>query len=120
MKFIIFNWKSYLNFKESISLVKFLAKMKYDKSFKFIVAPSNISLGHLNKTFKNLLFSAQNFDLYGKGGFTSYTSINDIKDQNIKFAILGHSEVRQYSGENDSIVSQKLKISLSSKITPII
>ena len=120
MKIIIFNWKSYLNFNESTLLAKFLNKIKFNKTYKLIVAPSNISLGYLNKTFKNLLFSAQNFDLYGKGGFTSYTSIDDIKDQNINFAVIGHSEVRQYSGENDSIVSQKLKFALDSKITPII
>ena len=45
MKFIIFNWKSYLNFDESNFLTKFISKTKFKNKYNLIVAPSSFSLG---------------------------------------------------------------------------
>ncbi|MGY9016559.1 MAG: triose-phosphate isomerase [Alphaproteobacteria bacterium] len=120
MKFIIFNWKSYLNFDESNFLTKFISKTKFKNKYNLIVAPSSFSLGFLKNKYKNVNFSGQNFDFYGKGGFTSFMPISDLSENNINYALIGHSEVRQYRKENNSIVNLKLKLTLDTKITPIV
>ena len=120
MKFIIFNWKSYLNFDESNFLTKFISKTKFKIKYNLIVAPSSLALGFLKNKYKNVNFSGQNFDFYGKGGFTSFLPISDLSENNINYALIGHSEVRQYRKENNSIVNLKLKLTLDTKITPIV
>jgi len=120
MKFIIFNWKSYLNINDSYLLAKFISRSNFINKYKLIVAPSSFSLGFLKYKFKNIIFSSQNFDQYGKGGFTSFLSISDLKEDNIKYSLIGHSEVRQHRNENDTIVNQKVKLAVDNKITPIV
>ena len=41
MKYIIFNWKSYLNLKESENLSNIISKIKKSKNYKIISAPNN-------------------------------------------------------------------------------
>ena len=120
MKFIIFNWKSYLGIDDSSLLVKFISKTKFINKFKIILAPSSLSLGLLKHKYSNVTFSAQNFDEYGKGGFTSFLAISDLKENDINYSLVGHSEVRQYRKENDHIVNQKVKIAVDNRITPIV
>ena len=120
MKFIIFNWKSYLGINDSSLLVKFISKTKFINKFKIILAPSSLSLGLLKHKYSNVTFSAQNFDEYGKGGFTSFLAISDLKENDINYSLVGHSEVRQYRKENDHIVNQKVKIAVDNRITPIV
>ena len=52
MKYIIFNWKSYLNLKESINLSKIISRFKKSKKFKIISAPNNFFHLALSKNFK--------------------------------------------------------------------
>ena len=120
MKYIIFNWKSYLNINESSLLLKFISKTIFKNNFKLVVAPSVFSLGLLKIKFKNISFSGQNFDLLGKGGFTSFLPISDLTDLKINYVLIGHSEIRQYRKENDLIVNEKTKTALDNNITPIV
>ena len=41
MKYIIFNWKSYLNLKESENLSNIISKIKKSKNYKIISDPNN-------------------------------------------------------------------------------
>ena len=120
MKIIIFNWKSYLDFSETLSLTKTIAKSKISKKYKIIIAPNSIFLVFLNRLFKKLSFASQNFDTHGRGGFTSYTSVSDLRSVNIRYSLIGHSEVRSFSGEDDKLVNYKVNLSHESKIIPII
>ena len=51
MKYIIFNWKSYLNLEESINLSKIISRFKKSKKFKIISAPNNFFHLALSKKF---------------------------------------------------------------------
>ena len=120
MKYIIFNWKSYLNLKETSSLSKLIASIPKSKKHKIISAPNNFF--HLSiqaKYIKNAL-AAQNLDLHGLGASTGSLDISFLKDNKIKYCILGHSEVRSNFKDTDNTVAQKLNLCISGNITPIV
>ena len=54
------------------------------------------------------------------GTFTGETSANMLKDFEVRYAIVGHSERRQYHAESDAGVALKAQRALSAGITPIV
>jgi len=68
----------------------------------------------------NLHVSAQNCHWEDKGAFTGEVSASQLKSSQINHCILGHSERRQYFGETDQTVNNKVKACLAAGVTPII
>lgn len=120
MKYIIFNWKSYLNLKEAVKLSKIISGFKKSKKFKIISAPNNFFHLTLSEKFKKNLYATQNFDLNGRGASTGSLDISHLIENKIKYTIIGHSEMRSNHGENDKIVSKKLELSINNKLIPIV
>ena len=54
------------------------------------------------------------------GAFTGEVSAAMLHDLGCRFAIVGHSERRQYHHESDAMVADKAKAALASGITPIV
>jgi triosephosphate isomerase (TIM) len=63
---------------------------------------------------------AQDISVHASGAYTGETSGAMLKEFNVRYAIVGHSERRQYHGETDSVVSLKAKAALAHGITPIV
>ena len=63
---------------------------------------------------------AQNLHQETNGAFTGEISANMLKDAGVKYVIIGHSERRQYFGETDALVSQKVGRALDAELRPII
>jgi triosephosphate isomerase len=120
MKYIIFNWKSYLNLKQSEYLSNNISKIKKNKNYKIISAPNNFFHLSLSKKFKSNIFAAQNFDLDGRGASTGSLDISHLIENKIKYTLIGHSEMRSNHGETDKIVHKKFELSIESKLTPIV
>ena len=120
MKYIIFNWKSYLNLKESINLSKIISGFKKSKKFKIISSPNNFFNLSLSEKFKKNAFATQNFDLDGRGASTGSLDISHLIENKIKYTIIGHSEMRSNHGETDKTVNKKLELSIDNKIIPIV
>ena len=59
MKYIIFNWKSYLNLKESVKLSKIISGFKKSKKFKIISAPNNFFHLALSEKFKKTICNSK-------------------------------------------------------------
>ena len=55
-----------------------------------------------------------------QGAFTGEQSAAMLKDFGVRFAIVGHSERRQYHGETDEGVAAKTAAALANGITPIV
>lgn len=62
----------------------------------------------------------QDLSVHAQGAYTGETSSAMLKDFAVRFAIVGHSERRQYHGETDEQVALKAKNALSDGITPIV
>jgi triosephosphate isomerase len=55
-----------------------------------------------------------------QGAFTGEISPLMLKDMNIEYVIIGHSERRQYFYENDEIINKKIKKALEHNLKPIL
>ena len=120
MKYIIFNWKSYLNLKETTSLSKLIASFSKSKKHKIISAPNNFFHLLVQKKYPKNTLAVQNIDLHGLGASTGSLDISYLKENKIKYCILGHSEVRANFKDNDQTVSKKLNLCITNNITPIV
>ena len=120
MKYIIFNWKSYLNLKDSMTLSTLISSIAKSKKFKLITSPNNFFNLLTQSKFPKNIFAAQNINIDGMGASTGSLDINHLKECKINFCILGHSEVRANLGDTDQVVGQKLDLCLKSNITPIV
>ena len=54
------------------------------------------------------------------GAYTGEVSATMLKEFGVRYAIVGHSERRQYHGETDALVADKAKAALAAGITPIV
>lgn len=64
--------------------------------------------------------AAQDVSAHESGAFTGEISAAMLKDFAVRYAIVGHSERRQYHGESDEVVATKAKRALGCGITPIV
>ena len=67
-----------------------------------------------------LAVGAQDVSRHEQGAFTGEVSAKMLKDFGVRYAIVGHSERRQYHGETDEVVAEKAKAALANGITPIV
>ena len=63
---------------------------------------------------------SQDVSAHEQGAFTGEMSAVMLKDFAVRYAIVGHSERRQYHGETDEQVAHKAQRALSAGITPIV
>jgi triosephosphate isomerase (TIM) len=63
---------------------------------------------------------AQDVSPHASGAYTGDISAAMLKDFDIRYCLVGHSERRRYHGETDQIISLKAKAALASGITPIV
>ena len=63
---------------------------------------------------------AQDVSAHEQGAYTGEVSAAMLKDFAVRYAIVGHSERRQYHGETDEQVAFKAQRALSAGITPIV
>ena len=62
----------------------------------------------------------QDVSKYEKGAYTGEVSADQLADIGAKYCIVGHSERRQYHGEDDMLINAKVKALLEKGIIPII
>ena len=67
-----------------------------------------------------LQICAQDVSANDDGAFTGEVSARMLKSLGLSFGIVGHSERRQYHGENDASVGTKMHKLLAHKIKPIV
>ena len=63
---------------------------------------------------------AQDVSVHDGGAYTGEISASMLRDLSARYAIVGHSERRQYHGETDALVSVKAQKALAAGITPIV
>jgi triosephosphate isomerase len=67
-----------------------------------------------------LELGAQDVSEHAEGAYTGEISAAMLKEFGVRYAIVGHSERRQYHAETDAIVADKTKSALAAGITPIV
>jgi triosephosphate isomerase len=67
-----------------------------------------------------LALGAQDVSAHEQGAFTGEVSAAMLRDFAVRYAIVGHSERRQYHGETDAVAATKAQRALAAGITPIV
>lgn len=67
-----------------------------------------------------IALGAQDVSQHEKGAYTGETSAAMLGDFGVQYALVGHSERRQYHGETDAVVAAKAAQLLAHGITPIV
>jgi triosephosphate isomerase len=67
-----------------------------------------------------LELGAQDVSPHASGAYTGEVSAAMLREFGVRYAIVGHSERRQYHGESDTLVADKAKAALAQGITPIV
>ncbi len=63
---------------------------------------------------------SQDVSAHEQGAYTGEVSVSMLKDFGCRYAIVGHSERRQYHGETDAVVAAKAQRALAGGVTPIV
>jgi triosephosphate isomerase len=67
-----------------------------------------------------IALGSQDVSAFDSGAYTGEISAAMLKDFGVRYAIVGHSERRQYHGETDATVATKATRALAAGITPIV
>ena len=88
---------------------------------EIMIAPTNLSLPLVAQAIKGsaVKVGAQNLYFEQEGAFTGEVSADMIKAAGAEYILIGHSERRQYFGETDASVCQKIKATLGSGLKPV-
>ena len=67
-----------------------------------------------------LALGGQDVSAHESGAYTGEVSAAMLRDFEVRYCIVGHSERRQYHGETDALVANKAQRALAAGITPIV
>ena len=117
------NWKMYKTAGESAVFVKeFLPLVRGVTGVEIVLAPPFPSLSVVASLTAgtNVSVASQNVHFAPEGAYTGEVSPAMAKDAGARYAIIGHSERRQYFAETDDSVNRKVKAALAAGLLPIL
>ena len=116
------NWKMNMTPDEAKALVTELIPLVKDAKAEVVVCPPYVDLGVVQPLIAgtNIKLGSQSIHWAAKGAFTGEVSADMLKAFGVSYAIIGHSERRQYFGETDESVNARAKAAIAAGITPII
>ncbi|MEE0682567.1 MAG: triose-phosphate isomerase [Candidatus Gastranaerophilaceae bacterium] len=116
------NWKMNMTPSGAVKLVKELVPLVKDADCDVVICPPFVDIPAVCGILENtdIKIGAQNAHWAANGAFTGEISAAMLSELNVSYAIIGHSERRQYFGETDDTVNSRVKAVISQGIIPII
>jgi triosephosphate isomerase (TIM) len=119
------NWKMYKTIGQAIELANGLKRdlFKVDPAqIEIVICPVFTALSEVAEVVasSNIGLGAQDCYWQDEGAFTGEVSCAMIKDAGAQYAIIGHSERRQFFCETNQTVNKKLLSALGHGLTPIV
>ncbi|MBA4144310.1 MAG: triose-phosphate isomerase [Azospira oryzae] len=124
-KIVAGNWKMNKSLEEAKALTSEIMAMVADEvkgDTKIVLCtpfPYLLSTKNQLGTNSRIEVGAQNCSEHDSGAYTGETSASMIKSIGIPYVIIGHSERRQYFGEDGKLLAKKVDKVLASELTPI-
>ncbi len=123
-KIVAGNWKMNTTVPEGVELAKAVAAKSNEvpSGVELVVAPPFTHLALVGQALKGskVGLSAQNCADKEKGAYTGEISVDMLKSVGCGYTILGHSERRQYYGETDTKLVEKVKLALAAGLKVIL
>jgi triosephosphate isomerase (TIM) len=121
------NWKMHNNHLEAIALTQKLAFALTGKDFaatEVAVLPPFTALRSVQSLVEGdkleLAYGAQDISPHEDGAYTGDISGQMLAKLGCRYVLAGHSERRQYHGEDDALVNAKVRAALRHEIVPVL
>jgi len=121
------NWKMNLNHLEAIALVQKLAFSLDETDLEKVevaVLPPYTDIRSVQTLIDGdklaLSYGAQDVSVHDSGAYTGEVSGAMLAKLGCTYAVVGHSERRQYHNEDDALVAAKVKAAFRHGLTPIL
>jgi len=116
------NWKMNKTIKEGVEFVAAIKEDVKDTDVEVVVCAPATLLKDLKLAAEgtNIKIGAQNMHFEESGAFTGEIAPAMLKELNVDFVVIGHSERRQYFAETDETVNKKVLKALEVGIGPIL
>ena len=116
------NWKMHKTIAEAIEFVNDIKDKVNNTDVEAVICAPFTLLKDLKEATKgtNIKIGAQNMHYADQGAFTGEISAPMLKELNIDYVVLGHSERRQYFNETNETVNKKVVKALEAGIDPIL
>ena len=120
--FIAGNWKMNMTVATGTKLIQELKPLVKEAKCDVALCVPAILIPAMANAAKGtrIKIGAQNVHFADHGAYTGEISAEMLKDYGVNFVIIGHSERRQYFGENDVTVNQRTLSALKNDLTPIV
>jgi triosephosphate isomerase len=117
------NWKMYKTATEAVALVNALkAEVAGITNCEIVVCPPFTALAAVQPALagSNVQLGAQNVHWEKEGAFTGEIAPAMLRELGVRYAVVGHSERRQFFGETDAGVNKRAKAALAAGLRPIV
>ena len=122
-KLLLGNWKMNKTSQEAKEFAlasRPLAEKAKQNNVDLGVAPTYLSLEAVKaNASKDMIVAAQNCHFNEKGAFTGEISIPMLKEFNIDWVLIGHSERRAYDNETNEKCNLKIKALIANDMVPV-
>ena len=122
-KMVAGNWKMNTTVAQGVSLVKELIAKEGEipHHVQMVVVPpfTHLSFVYQQIAQSKIALGAQNCAAHDKGAYTGEVSASMLASVPCQYVIIGHSERREYYGEDAPILNKKLAQALQAGLTPI-
>jgi triosephosphate isomerase len=123
-KIIAGNWKMHKTATEARKLVKdLILEIGLFDEADIVLCPPFTALAAVSELLQNstnIYLGAQNVHPASSGAYTGEIAAGMLRDLYCRYVIIGHSERRQYYGETNELIQQKIKAALGSGLKPIV
>ena len=116
------NWKMYKTVAEAVQTAKELKDRISDvNEVDVMIAPTFVALASVSEAIRgsNIALGAQNLFWETEGAYTGEISAPMLVSSGCRYAIIGHSERRQYFGETDESVNKKIRAAVGANLIPV-
>ena len=116
------NWKMNKTPDEAKQLVSDLIPLVKDAKCDVVVCVPAVDFYAVKEAVKgtNIKLGAQNVHFKESGAYTGELSASMLKAAGVEYAIIGHSERRQYFGETDKTVNLRVQAAIKGGLIPIL
>ncbi len=120
-KMVAGNWKMNNTISESLQYLDVIKDKINNNDIDVVFCVPSLNIMKIQDKLENTKINVgcQNMHFEESGAFTGEISAKMLKEAKVQYVIVGHSERRQYFGENNEIVNKKTVQALKHGLTPI-